>query len=87
MIARKHTWTRRLLATVLVPLVVFGFGLISAQPADAARGGRMGGGSFRAPSMPRTGGRSYGGGYGGGNAYHGKYNNRYYQDGLSCNGD
>ena len=37
-----------MLATVLVPLVVFGFGLISAQPADAARGGRMGGGSFRA---------------------------------------
>ena len=67
MIARKLTWTRRLLATVLVPLVVFGFGLISAQPADAARGGRMGGGSFRAPSMPRSGGGGYrGGGYGGG---------------------
>jgi len=39
------------------------------QPALAASGGRIGGGSFRsAPSMPRSygGSRSYGGGYGGG---------------------
>ena len=44
--------------------------LLSApQPALAASGGRIGGGSFRsAPSMPRSygGNRSYGGGYGGG---------------------
>jgi len=49
-----------------------GMVLIRVQPADAARGGRMGGGSFRAPSMPRSSGRSYGGGgYGGG--YRGGY--------------
>ena len=43
-------------------MVLVGLSLIHVQPADAARGGRMGGGSFRAPSMPRSGGRSYGGG-------------------------
>ena len=64
---RNQSWTRRLLAAVLVPLVVFSLGLITPEPADAARGGRMGGGSFRAPSMPRSGGGGYrGGGYGGG---------------------
>ena len=63
----KSTWARRLLATLLVPLLVVGFSLISVQPADAARGGRMGGGSFRAPSMPRsTGGYRGGSGYSGG---------------------
>ena len=56
---------QRLLASLLLPLVIVGLCLFPAQPADAARGGRMGGGSFRAPSMPRSGG-SYGGGYGGG---------------------
>ena len=56
---------QRLLASLLLPLVIVGLCLFQAQPADAARGGRMGGGSFRAPSMPRSGG-SYGGGYGGG---------------------
>ena len=66
------SWARRLLALVLVPCLVLGLGLASPQPADAARGGRMGGGSFRAPSprsMPRsTGGyrSGYGGGYRGG---------------------
>ena len=60
-------WTRRLLAGLLLPVVLMGMVLIQVQPADAARGGRMGGGSFRAPSMPRSSGRSYGGGgYGGG---------------------
>ena len=60
-------WTRRLLAGLLLPVVLMGMVLVQAQPADAARGGRMGGGSFRAPSMPRSSGRSYGGGgYGGG---------------------
>ena len=64
---RNQSWTRRLLAAVLVPRVVFSLGLITPEPADAARGGRMGGGSFRAPSMPRSGGGGYrGGGYGGG---------------------
>ena len=56
---------QRLLASLLLPLVIVGLCLFQAQPADAARGGRMGGGSFRAPSMPRSGG-SYGGGYRGG---------------------
>ena len=45
------------------------------QQADAARGGRMGGGSFRAPSMPRTMPRSsggYRGGYGGGYGGYGR---------------
>ena len=62
---RLLTRSRRLLASLLLPLVIAGLCLFQAQPADAARGGRMGGGSFRAPSMPRSGG-SYGGGYRGG---------------------
>lgn len=46
--------------------------LIHQQPANAASGGRIGGGSFRAPSMPRT--RGYGGGgYGGYGGYGGGY--------------
>ena len=63
---RLLTRPRRLLASLLLPLVMVGLCLFQAQPADAARGGRMGGGSFRAPSMPRSGGGSYGGGYRGG---------------------
>ena len=60
---RKY-WFRPLLALVLVCVLVFG----TAGEAMAARtGGRIGGGSFRAPSRsystPRGG--SYGGGYGG----------------------
>ena len=42
--------------------------LVLPQPSTAASGGRIGGGSFRAPSMPRGG--SYRGGYGG---YRGGY--------------
>ena len=55
---------RRWLSGLLVPMFVIGLLLISPQPSEAARGGRIGGGSFRAPSMPRGGGysRSYGGG-------------------------
>ncbi|MDG1061264.1 MAG: hypothetical protein P8O84_11240, partial [Synechococcus sp. cluster3_bin.96] len=55
---------RRWLSGLLVPVFVVGLLLISPQPSEAARGGRIGGGSFRAPSMPRGGGysRSYGGG-------------------------
>ena len=47
---------------------MLGLSFASPQQADAARGGRMGGGSFRAPSMPRSMPRSsggYRGGYGG----------------------
>ncbi|MEL6495945.1 MAG: DUF1517 domain-containing protein [Cyanobacteria bacterium J06623_7] len=60
----KRNWLKPILALVLVGVLVFG----SAGDALAARtGGRIGGGSFRAPS------RSYstprGGGYGGGGYY------------------
>ena len=65
MTTKRQSWHRRLLATVLLPLVIAGLCLFQAEPASAARGGRIGGGSFRAPSMPRTGG-GYRGGYGGG---------------------
>ena len=68
-VVSPSSWVRRILALVLVPCLVLGLGLASPQPADAARGGRMGGGSFRAPSMPRSVPRSsggYGGGYRGG---------------------
>ncbi len=46
-------------------MLVAGLVLIHPDPSYAARGGRIGGGSFRAPSMPRSGGynRNYGGGY------------------------
>ena len=59
---------RRGLSALLVPVLVAGLLLVQPQPSHAASGGRIGGGSFRAPSMPRSGGygRSYGGGYGGG---------------------
>ena len=72
MVAKRQSWHRRLLATVLLPLVIAGLCLIPAEPASAARGGRIGGGSFRAPSMPRSGGgyrSSYGGGYRGGGGF------------------
>ena len=59
---------KRLLSFCLLPLLAAGlFSFAWAQPADAARGGRIGGGSFRsAPirSAPMRGG--YGGGYRGG---------------------
>ena len=59
---------RRGLSALLVPVLVAGLLLSQPQASHAASGGRIGGGSFRAPSMPRSGGygRSYGGGYGGG---------------------
>ena len=63
-----------------VPVLVSGLLFTVPHPADAASGGRIGGGSFRsAPSGPRSygggyrggGGRSYGGGYSGGGYYGG----------------
>ncbi|MEL7409507.1 MAG: DUF1517 domain-containing protein, partial [Cyanobacteria bacterium J06558_2] len=61
------TWLKSLLALVLVAFLVLG----NASDAAAARtGGRIGGGSFRAPSRsysaPRSGsyGRGYSSGYG-----------------------
>jgi len=69
-IFNKKYWFKPILALVLVSVLVFG----TAGEAMAARsGGRIGGGSFRAPSRsystPRSGG--YGGGYSGG--YRGGY--------------
>ena len=57
----------------MVPVLLVSLLLINPLPSDAARGGRIGGGSFRAPSMPRSGG--YGGGVRGG--YNGGYNRGY----------
>jgi uncharacterized membrane protein len=64
---------RRAASLMAVPVLVAGLLFTLPQPASAASGGRIGGGSFRsAPSMPR----SYGGGgsrYGGGGGYRGGY--------------
>ena len=65
----------RWLTALLLPLLVAGLILVQPEPSHAARGGRIGGGSFRAPSMPRSSGGmrgGYGGGYGGyGGGYRG----------------
>lgn len=73
---------RRVASFLAVPVLVSGLLFTLPHPADAASGGRIGGGSFRsAPSGPRSygggsyrggGGRSYGGGYPGG-GYSGGY--------------
>ncbi|KAF0655045.1 hypothetical protein L107_00960 [Cyanobium sp. Copco_Reservoir_LC18] len=60
---------RRLAGLMVVPVLVAGLVIASPPPAQAASGGRIGGGSFRsAPSMPRSygGGGGYGGGFSGG---------------------
>ncbi|MCX5969303.1 MAG: DUF1517 domain-containing protein [Cyanobacteria bacterium] len=68
---------RRTFSLMVVPLLVTALMVIAPNPASAASGGRIGGGSFRsAPSMPRSYGGgssrgSYGGGYGGGGYYGG----------------
>tara|TARA_Y100001968_G_C19390554_1_gene735312 strand:- start:655 stop:1611 length:957 start_codon:yes stop_codon:yes gene_type:complete len=64
-----HQQLRKKLSYLLfLPLLVIGLLLVPPEPSLAASGGRIGGGSFRAPSIPRTGGYggSYRGGYGGG---------------------
>ncbi len=64
------SWVKSLVAIALVVAVAFGH----ADGALAAGGGRIGGGSFRAPSRTYTAPRSYappGGGYGGGYGYPG----------------
>jgi len=73
---------RRSLSLLVLPLVVSGLLLIGPQPAQAASGGRIGGGSFRsAPSMPRSyGGGGYRGSYGGG--YSGGYRGGYGGGGI-----
>ncbi len=73
---------RRVVSLLAVPVLVSGLLFTLPHAADAASGGRIGGGSFRsAPAGPRSygggtyrggGGRSYGGGYPGG-GYSGGY--------------
>jgi uncharacterized membrane protein len=68
---------RRLAGLLALPVLLSGLLLGAPHPAEAASGGRIGGGSFRSsPSMPR----SYGGGggslnrsYGGSGGYRGSY--------------
>jgi uncharacterized membrane protein len=62
---------RRLARLMALPILVASLLVFAPHPADAASGGRIGGGSFRsAPSMPRSfsgsGGYRGGGGFGGG---------------------
>lgn len=60
---RRSFW-RRTVSLLALPALVITLLLWAPEPSMAARGGRIGGGSFRAaPSMPRGGG---GGGFGGG---------------------
>ena len=56
---------RRWLSGLMVPVLMIGLLVFHPLPSEAARGGRIGGGSFRAPTMPRSGGYR-GGGMGGG---------------------
>ena len=55
---------RRWFSGLMVPVLMIGLLVFHPLPSEAARGGRIGGGSFRAPSMPRSGGYR-GGGMGG----------------------
>ncbi len=75
---KSNSTIRRLISALLVPFLIAGLIIFNPDPSHAARGGRIGGGSFRAPAMPRSG--SYGsggyrGGYGGG--YGGSYRRGY----------
>jgi uncharacterized membrane protein len=71
---------RRLASLLALPIMVAGLLVIAPHPADAASGGRIGGGSFRSsPSMPRSfsgsggfrggAGGGYRGGFGGGGGF------------------
>ncbi len=67
----------RLLSLSLLPLLAASlFTLVAPQPAQAASGGRIGGGSFRS-SSPSFRGGSYGGGSYGGGSYGGRYGGGY----------
>ncbi len=63
-IQSAHLKIKRLLALAILPALLFALVFLPAQTSEAASGGRIGGGSFRSPSIPRTGG--YRGSYGGG---------------------
>jgi uncharacterized membrane protein len=65
---------RRLAGLLALPVLLSGLLLGAPHPAEAASGGRIGGGSFRSsPSMPR----SYGGGGGSLNRSYGGYRGSY----------
>ena len=72
-----HRALRRTFSLLVLPLVMAGLLLLTPQPASAASGGRIGGGSFRSsPSLPGSyGGGGYRGGYGGnyGGGYRGGF--------------
>jgi len=74
----RSRWLMRLFSFSLLPLITAGllcFG--NPQPAEAASGGRIGGGSFRSASPSFRGGGSYGGGGYGGGGYRGGYGGGY----------
>jgi len=70
---------RRVVSLLTLPVLIAGLMIMLPQPALAASGGRIGGGSFRSsPSMPRSyGGGMNRGGYGGGVGYGGGYRGGY----------
>ncbi len=78
-LTKSSVFFRRLLTKLLTPLLIVGLLFFQPNTSEAASGGRIGGGSFRAPSMPRTGGGGYRGGYGGG--YRGGYGGGYRRGG------
>ena len=61
---------RSIFAFLVLPIIVISMLTFGISPSIAASGGRIGGGSFRSPSIPRSSG--YRGGYGGyGGGYRG----------------
>jgi uncharacterized membrane protein len=80
---------KRVASLMVVPILLGNILLVSPHPAQAASGGRIGGGSFRSSPSPRSyggGGSRYrgSGGYGGGYApvpYGGGYGGGYYGGG------
>ena len=80
---------KRVASLMVVPILLGNILLVSPHPAEAASGGRIGGGSFRSSPSPRSyggGGSRYrgSGGYGGGYApvpYGGGYGGGYYGGG------
>jgi uncharacterized membrane protein len=80
---------KRVASLMVVPILLGNILLVSPYPAEAASGGRIGGGSFRSSPSPRSyggGGSRYrgSGGYGGGYApvpYGGGYGGGYYGGG------
>ncbi len=63
---QRQSKQKHWLSMLLLPLLIIGIIFASPIQSQAASGGRMGGGSFRSPSMPRTGGFRDSGGFRGG---------------------